>query len=226
MDIIIEVPVQTNICGRALAKRESEAMLSHHGACSRMATATCSGRKQNEDHLKHCGRRPPPLYTSTRPHARFGLLSLFVVLVSWTALFGTATASGAKAHGDRRGRSAPLPVLFDDIAPAWEGASLILVDTRPPPVVPPLMPPLRHDEDPTATSSAPPSKRSLTTDPNASDGDFEVPKPFDSAMSNNFTNNCADFFKKLLTSDAITTCHPFSLLLQVRQPTFPSLVYD
>ncbi|KAJ4286228.1 hypothetical protein N0V90_013262 [Kalmusia sp. IMI 367209] len=80
------------------------------------------------------------------------------------------------------------------------------------------MPPAYHG-DATKTTSAPPSKRSLETDPKASAA-FEIPRPFDSALSNNFTNNCAGFFKTMLTSETITDCHPFSLMLQTSSSLF------
>lgn len=69
----------------------------------------------------------------------------------------------------------------------------------------------------TETTSAPPAKRSIKTDPKAN-GDFEIPVPFDSALNNNFTTSCAQFFRAMLTSETVTDCHPFSLMLQVHSP--------
>ncbi|KAF2643408.1 hypothetical protein P280DRAFT_467440 [Massarina eburnea CBS 473.64] len=85
------------------------------------------------------------------------------------------------------------------------------LDTPSPPPVPLLMPPVR-DGDPSKTTTAPPSKRS--------DAGFSVPKPFDSSLSNNFTDNCANFFSRMLTGDTINTCHPFSMLLQTSTGLF------
>lgn len=187
-------------------------MLSHHQAASPPGTGT--GRSL-EPHRKRLKQRPRRSSPSSKPSALAGLrlLPLLTVLVAWTLLVGAATAAGT--HGDRRRRSAPLPaVLVEEPAPTWEG-SLLVIDTSLPPPVPPLMPPL-DDGDPTRTLSAPPSKRSVQTDPKATNATFEIPKPFDSSLSNNFTNTCAAFFKKMLTGDTINNCHPFSLMLQVR----------
>ncbi|KAF2691949.1 hypothetical protein K458DRAFT_286606 [Lentithecium fluviatile CBS 122367] len=75
------------------------------------------------------------------------------------------------------------------------------------------MPPV-HDGDATRTISAPPSKRSLDTDPESSDANFQIPTPYDSGLSNNFTTSCDDFLNnRMLGSDTIKNCHPFSLLL-------------
>ncbi|OAG10746.1 uncharacterized protein CC84DRAFT_1214043 [Paraphaeosphaeria sporulosa] len=80
------------------------------------------------------------------------------------------------------------------------------------------MPPVYYG-DATKTTSAPPSKRSVKTDPSAS-GDFQIPTAFDSALSNNFTNNCATFFKTMLHSETVTSCHPFSLMLRTSNALF------
>ena len=132
------------------------------------------------------------------------LLSVLIVLLSWSSLLGAASA--AEPHGDR------LSIVDDDLV--WKGSSLFL-DTRPPPIIPLLMPPVLANEDATKTLSAPRSKRSLATDPSSSAASFVVPKPFDTGLSNNFTNSCASFMSRLLKSDAFNDCHPFSLLLQV-----------
>lgn len=149
-------------------------------------------------------RRGISLYTSgTSPTA---LLSLLVVLLSWSCLLGAVSA--AELHGDR------VSIVNDDLV--WKRSSLHL-DTRPPPVVLPLMPPILAYEDVTKTLSAPPSKRSLATAASSSAANIVVPKPFDTGLSNNFTNSCASFMSRLLKSDAFNSCHPFSLLMQVRQ---------
>ncbi|KAF1951772.1 hypothetical protein CC80DRAFT_519247 [Byssothecium circinans] len=72
------------------------------------------------------------------------------------------------------------------------------------------MPPVRNG-DPTGTKTAPPSKRADS---------FTIPKPFDSSLSNNFTDNCASFFSRVLRGDTINTCHPFSMLLQTSASLF------
>ncbi|KAF2440357.1 hypothetical protein P171DRAFT_368212 [Karstenula rhodostoma CBS 690.94] len=80
------------------------------------------------------------------------------------------------------------------------------------------MPPVYYG-DATRTTTAPPSKRSLHTDASAS-GDFQIPTAFDSALNNNFTNNCATFFKTMLQSETVTGCHPFSLMLRTSNALF------
>ncbi|KAF3040287.1 hypothetical protein E8E12_005902 [Didymella heteroderae] len=137
------------------------------------------------------------------------LLSVLVVILSWSSLLGAVTA--AEPHGDR------LSTVKDDLL--WEGSTLRL-DTRPPPIVPLLMPPVLANEDATRTLSAPPSKRSLATAASGSSSDFNVPKPFDTGLSNNFTSSCATYLSKLLKSDAFNNCHPFSLLLQTSSGFF------
>lgn len=165
--------------------------------------------------LKRCRRslsrpaRPSPLV-----HRSPGLLLLLVALLSWTSLLGSATAASVLPHGGRhyRARSARLSEpLEDTLVSAWKRSSLF-IDAR----EPPLMPPAYHG-DATKTTAAPPSKRAIKTDPSAS-GDFQIPAAFDSALSNNFTNNCATYFKTMLESETVTGCHPFSLMLRVRLP--------
>jgi hypothetical protein len=168
-------------------------------------------KRKNENRLR---RGIFSLYTGrTSPSA---LLSVLVVLLSWSSLLGAVTA--AEPHGDR------LSIVNPDLL--WEGSTLRL-DTRPPPIIPLLMPPVLADEDATRTLSAPPSKRSLATAASGSSSDFNVPKPFDTGLSNNFTASCATYLSKLLKSDAFNNCHPFSLLLQVCALAYynPSFVY-
>jgi hypothetical protein len=144
------------------------------------------------------------LYTSrTSPPA---LLSLLVVFLFCNSLFSVASASNTY---DNR-----LAIVDDDLL--WKGSSLH-IDTRPPPTIQLLMPPIlaNANEDATRTLSAPPSKRSLATASSSSAANFQVPRPFDTGLSNNFTNSCAAYMSKLLKSDALNNCHPFSLLLQV-----------
>ncbi|KAJ4374075.1 hypothetical protein N0V83_002814 [Neocucurbitaria cava] len=82
------------------------------------------------------------------------------------------------------------------------------------------MPPLRGDEDATKTLAAPPSKRSIATDPDATQTDFSIPQPFDTGLSNNFTSSCASFLSRLISSKDFQNCHPFSLLLQTSSGFF------
>lgn len=177
-----------------LAEHESPIMhrapLSHHAV----------RKRKHENRLR---RGNFSLYTGrTSPSA---LLSLLVVLLSWSSLL-VGAVSAAIPHGDR------LSNVDDDLL--WKGSSLHL-DTRPPPIIPLLMPPVLAIEDASKTLSAPPSKRSLATAASSSAANFQVPKPFDTGLSNNFTSSCASYLSKLLKSDAFNNCHPFSLLLQV-----------
>ncbi|KAF2741429.1 hypothetical protein EJ04DRAFT_530458 [Polyplosphaeria fusca] len=78
----------------------------------------------------------------------------------------------------------------------------------------------RRDGDATPTSSSPSSTASIKTDPSATAADFVVPKPFDTALSNNFTAPCAAFFKAMLSNSSFNDCHPFSLMLQTSSSFF------
>lgn len=184
---------------QSFAARESPIMhrasMSHHPV-------------QKRKHDNRLRRGIISLYTSrTSPSA---LLSVLVVFLSWSSLLGVASA--VEPHVDR------LSIVDDDLL--WKGSSLH-IDTRPPPILQLLMPPILANEDATRTLSAPPSKRSLATAASGSASNFQVPKPFDTGLSNNFTNSCAAYMSRLLKNDALNNCHPFSLLLQVRvtQPT-------
>jgi hypothetical protein len=177
-----------------LTERESPIMhrapLSHHPV----------RKRKHENRLR---RGIFPLYTGrTSPSA---LLSVLVVLLSWSSLL-VGAVSAVIPHGDR------LSIVDDDLL--WKGSPLLL-DTRPPPIVPLLMPPVLVNEDASRTLPVPPSKRSLVTAASSSAATFQVPKPFDTGLSNNFTSSCASYLSKLLKSDAFNNCHPFSLLLQV-----------
>lgn len=176
-----------------------DSVVSHHEA------TPLSARKQHENRC-----RGDSLYTKVplRPASRSrALLSLLVVILSWSSLCATVQAS--RIHG---GRPA---LLLEEVDLAWQGSSLYL-DQRPPPIVPLLMPPLHTDEDaPTTTLSAPLSKRSIATDSNGSKADFDIPRAFDTGFSNNLTSSCANFLSHLRNSDALNNCHPFSLMLQV-----------
>ncbi|OAL56660.1 hypothetical protein IQ07DRAFT_638074 [Pyrenochaeta sp. DS3sAY3a] len=100
----------------------------------------------------------------------------------------------------------------------WKGSSLF-IDERPPPIIPSLMPSER-DDDATGTLSAPPSKRSIDTDPSVVQNDFVIPKPFDTGLSNNFTSSCSSFLNRMRTSDDFNGCHPFSLMLMTSSGFF------
>ena len=53
-----------------------------------------------------------------------------------------------------------------------------------------------------------------------SSAQFPLPSPFDSNLGNNFTtSSCPAFFQSFLNSEPFKQCLPFSLLLQVCQPT-------
>lgn len=176
-----------------------ESAASHHEA------TPLSTRKQNAMHS-----RGEPLYFTAPRRFRLpcrALLSLLIVILSWTSFCGTVRAS--ETHGDRPA------LLVEDVDLAWKGSSLYL-DQRPPPIVPLLMPPLQSDEDAaTTTITALLSKRSIDTDPNGSKTEFDTPRPFDTGFSSNLTSTCANFLSSLRASDALNNCHPFSLLLQV-----------
>ncbi|KAF2867269.1 hypothetical protein BDV95DRAFT_503453 [Massariosphaeria phaeospora] len=190
--------------------------MSHHRART---------RRPRQQHGDHGRATDSPLYISPsstslgRSNRRRAPLTFFLFLLTCLSLLGAAAAR--ETHGDRH-RSPPLPALANSDA-AWNGPSLgvLVIDTSPPPAVPHLMPPLhRRREDASKTASAPPSTRSVTTDPGATESDFEVPKPFDTALSNNFTDGCANFFRRLLTEPALRECRPFSLMLQTSSGFF------
>lgn len=195
----------------AAARRETKRgnMLSHHGTSSPYAAISRAIRKpsiQSRDH-QH-------LYLKTRsPRGSSACRLVWLVVVLLVAsLFTTSEA----AHGDLRDRRRrppfpAIPVITDNVVPAPKSHSLLLIDTRPPPYVPPLMPPT-NDGNFNHIRSAPSTKR-------ADDG-FQVPRPFDSSLSNNFTDNCDNFFQRMLSSETITQCHPFSMLLQTSNGLF------
>lgn len=65
----------------------------------------------------------------------------------------------------------------------------------------------------TSASSAEPT--GLVTAPGT--GSSSLPRPFDSGLGNNYTQpNCPIFINNFLRNDTFISCHPFSLLLQVR----------
>jgi hypothetical protein len=145
------------------------------------------------------------------------LLSLLVLLVTWTSLFGTATAQDTLQGRQRRSASPFVVPVEEDIA-VRRGSSLLVVDSRPRPVVPFMHLQRRQDAKPSSTKTKTPAttKASLHTDPSGTPTDFAIPQPFDTALSNNFTTNCAVYFSHLLTNNDFKQCRPFSLLLQVR----------
>ncbi|KAF2856909.1 hypothetical protein T440DRAFT_13228 [Plenodomus tracheiphilus IPT5] len=189
------------MASRCFAKYESS--VSHHEApLSNMAT-------REEQHKTRC--RGLSYATKASSHAGLhtrALLSLLVVVFYWSSMCSAVAAAGTD---DRQ----PL-LVQDDLV--WIGSSLLL-DHRPPPIAPLLMPPVRDRDDTTKTLYIP-SKRSITTDTKGSKADFEIPKPFDTGLSNNFTTSCAKFLNRMRTDDAFTSCHPFSLLLQTSSGFF------
>ncbi|KAF2789657.1 hypothetical protein K505DRAFT_252852 [Melanomma pulvis-pyrius CBS 109.77] len=136
------------------------------------------------------------------------------------ALLGTASAQKPHDRRLQQRRSAPLPAVPVEEVVSWKGPSLLVVDTRPPPVAPHLMRLQRRRDDATSTSSAPASKRSIDTDPSAAPSNFAIPTPFDTSLSNNFTASCAKYFKQFLTDKDFNDCHPFSLMLQTSSAFF------
>lgn len=177
---------------------ESESPIMHRALLSHHA-------EQKRQHRHRLRLGIISLYTSrTSPPA---LLSVLVIFLSWSSLFGVAFAD---TYGKR------LVNVDDDLA--WNGSSLH-IDTRPPPTIQLFMPPILAN-DATRTLSAPPSKRSLATAPSGSASNFQVPRPFDTGLSNNFTNSCAAYMSRLLKNEALNNCHPFSLLLQTSSSFF------
>jgi hypothetical protein len=165
-------------------------------------------RKQNQDTCRSdasllTGPRPPRIGFCFR-----ALLSVFAVLFLWSSLVGTASAT----NGDH---STLLAVHVEDDL-VWKGSTLHL-DHREAPVPPSLMPPLHNDED-----AAQATKRAVHTDPKAGNGNFAIPEPFDTGLSNNFTNSCANFLNRMRMDDSFKKCRPFSLLLQVRLHILPT----
>ncbi|KAH9863225.1 hypothetical protein IAQ61_009502 [Plenodomus lingam] len=141
------------------------------------------------------------------PHTR-ALHSLFAIICFWSL---TCSVVAAAVSNDRQ----PL-LVQDDLV--WTGASLLL-DRRPPPIAPLLMPPV-HDRDHVIETVYIPSKRSIATDAKRSTAEFELPKAFDTGLSNNFTSSCARFINRMRTNESFMSCHPFSLLLQTSSGFF------
>lgn len=175
---------------------ESVAIPSHHHPLS-------TPKREHENR-----RRCVSIYLPVSPRVGSGFRALFLLLVAFlscSSLAAPAIATGI--HEDRP------TLLVEDHLP-WTGSALLL-DLSPPPQVPQLMPPLKHADDATNIRTPPPSKRAINTDSKANDGDFSVPTPFDSALSNNFTNSCAKFINSMRQNADFQNCRPFSLLLQV-----------
>jgi hypothetical protein len=181
---------------QCLANCESEVILvSHHHPLP-------TRKRQHENRCRGVSSLYPRVPPRTGFHFR-ALLSLLVAFLSCSSL-----AAPVSAHGDR-----PVLLVQDDLA--WEGSPLHF-DVNPPPIAPLLlMPPIQSGDDVTSALSVRPSKRSIDTDSNSAGTDFNVPKAFDTGLSNNFTNSCANFLSRLRASDDFNNCHPFSLLLQV-----------
>jgi hypothetical protein len=194
-----------------VAIRRSRLMFHQFNADSSTAAGeqgqnVCSNPRDRHSYIPS----PRPSSRNTRTQRNTTLLSLAVILVVLASLFGTASA--LESQGDRR-RSAFVPV--DELTPVWKGPSLLVVDTRPPPVPPMLMHLDRRDSH--ATTSTQASKTiGINTDPSATQSSFAIPQPFDTALSNNYTTPCAAWFRRLLTNSIFNACHPFSLMLQVR----------
>ena len=195
----------------AAVRRETNRgnMLSHHGTSSPYAAISRAIKEQSIQRRVH-----RPLYLRTPSPTDFSSRSLvwLVVVLFVASLFTTSEAAHGNLRDRRRRPPFPaIPVITDNVTPTPKGHSLLLIDTRPPPYVPPLMPPT-NDGDSSRIRSAPSIKR-------ADDG-FEIPRPFDSSLSNNFTDNCDNFFQRMLSSETVTTCHPFSMLLQTSNGLF------
>ncbi|KAI8937785.1 hypothetical protein NX059_005483 [Plenodomus lindquistii] len=180
-----------------------ESLVSHHEApLSNMAT-------REKEHKTRCRGLFVATKASTHPglHTR-ALLSLLAIVFCWSSMCSAVAATGTD---DRH------PLLVQDEL-VWSGSSLTL-DQRPPPIVPLLMPPVPDHEDASKTLYIP-SKRSIATDGSKTKGDFDVPQPFDTGLSNNFTSSCAKFLGRMRTNNTFTSCHPFSLLLQTSSDFF------
>jgi hypothetical protein len=175
---------------------ESVAILSHHDPLP----------TRKRQHKNRC--RGVPLYLRVSPRIGRQFRALLLLLVVFLSCCSQAApVSATEAHGDR-----PALLVEDDLA--WTGSALYL-DLSPPPTASRLMPPLKRDNDVTHTPSAPLSNRAINTDSNDSGTKFEVPRAFDTGLSNNFTNSCANFLNRLRSSQEFNDCHPFSLLIQV-----------
>lgn len=162
-------------------------------------------RKQNESVCRGASS-----FSSRRRLLRFRASQLFFIAFLWSLLIGATSAAN--------GESSTFAIQVEDDL-GWKGSAL-RIDHRPPPEVPPLMPPLYHDalrnnEDGSKAAYAVLSKRVATTD---------IPEPFDTGLSNNFTSSCASFLTRLRTNDEFKKCRPFSLMLQVRRPC-PAMGY-
>jgi hypothetical protein len=186
--------------GSRVLKHASGETMSHHSL----------PRKKHE---KNSQRHRTPLY-----RRQTALLSLLILLITFLG-----SASAQKLHDRRlqRGSTPLLAVPVENLV-AWKEPSLLVLDTRPPPVAP-LMHQQRRRDDATTTASASASKETIATDPNAAPSNFKIPTPFDTSLSNNFTASCSKFFQAILTDAEFNDCHPFSLMLQVSVPSLSSL---
>ncbi|OAA54122.1 hypothetical protein SPI_09056 [Niveomyces insectorum RCEF 264] len=70
----------------------------------------------------------------------------------------------------------------------------------------------RRDDIGTAVTTAP-AETTATTKTTAVPSS-PLPKPFDSSLASNFSDNCPSFINSFLTDPTFKSCYPFSLLLQ------------
>lgn len=199
-----------------------------------------------------CDRPHPHPRTAFTTQTLSALLRLLVLIATCNSLFGTAVAQETNSDVDAIDkRSTPttssiLPAVntvplsldldFDvetleapALVPAWNGPSLLVVDTRPPPESP-LMHLLYPDGDHSnanlyrrqnnnnkdVTTTV---KSSVSSTPTPQPK-FSIPQPFDASLSNNFTQPCATFWRRLLTDEKFRNCHPLSLMLQTSNSFF------
>jgi len=184
--------------------------MSHHDASPLPNRQTPSKRLENTSRAASCSSTAPRL-----PHTRSALRALLLTLVAfcfWASLINTVSATNAD-------RPALLAIHVEDDL-AWKGSALYL-DHQAPPTAPFFMPPLHNDQDGTQAA-----RRAVSTDPNAGKGDFSIPEPFDTGLSNNLTNTCAAFLQRMRGDASFRKCHPFSLLLQVRWPDPPRVPWN
>ncbi|EAT91752.1 hypothetical protein HBH56_010580 [Parastagonospora nodorum] len=178
--------------------------MSHHEASPLPNRETPSKRLENSSRAASCSltaSRPPHTRSTSR-----ALLLIFVAFCFWTSLINTVSATNAD-------RPALLAVHVEDDL-AWKGSALY-VDHQAPPTAPSFMPPLHNDHDGKQAA-----RRAVSTDPSAGKGDFTIPEPFDTGLSNNLTNTCAAFLQRMRGDASFRKCHPFSLLLQTSSGFF------
>ncbi|KAK4635247.1 hypothetical protein CLAFUW4_01182 [Fulvia fulva] len=174
----------------------------------------CYRQRWNEPTSSLCHtRRPPPARTISKQID--GSISRASNLALVFLLCLLAFCQGAKAD---------VLYGFGDISPPE-----LLFDRSEPPPLPRMLLEPRQDDSlsslPSTTTR--PTGSSTPTTPGSGiqtaseTASFDLPRPFDTSIGNNFTTTtCPTFFQNFLSNQTLRDCLPFSLLLQTSNSFF------